>query len=73
MSLARQGNKSSKIINSPAFAYFVPEINQVIKVEKAFYKTYVAHYPNGLERINFSEMKENGWECKGRWEGENGN
>ena len=55
--------------HSPAFGYFVPEINKTIKVERVQGKTYVAHFGDrDLERVSLRDMKQGQWECKGRWE-----
>lgn len=53
---------------SPAFAYFVPGINQKIKVERVFNKTYVANFKDGPERISLKDIKDEQWQCLGKWE-----
>jgi hypothetical protein len=45
--------------------YFVPEINAEVKVERVTEKRYVAHLPDGLERVMLHDMKE--WENRGEW------
>lgn len=45
--------------------YFVPELNASIGTEWISYKTYVAYFPEGLERIVVREMKD--WKHEGAW------
>lgn len=48
--------------------YFVPELNQEIKVETvAAGSKYVAHYPTGPERVSWSEVRDSEWEHRGEW------
>lgn len=49
-------------------AYFVPELNQIIKVEIISSSIYCAHYPTGAERVTYSEVREGDWQHKGNWE-----
>jgi hypothetical protein len=51
--------------HSHPHAYFVPAINMVIKVEKVHDNHYVAHYPEGAEKVNKKTVS--GWTCQGRW------
>jgi hypothetical protein len=42
-----------------------PVRNIVIKVEKVHDNHYVAHFPDGAERVNKKTVS--GWTCQGRW------
>ncbi|MFL5785867.1 MAG: hypothetical protein ACJ76H_14715 [Bacteriovoracaceae bacterium] len=46
-------------------AYLVPSQNIVIKVEKVHDNHYVAHFPDGAEKVNKKTVS--GWTCQGRW------
>ena len=65
------GNRSPY---SPAFGYFVPEMNKTIKVERVQNKTYVAHFSDkDFERVTLRDMKQGQWKCIGKWEDINEN
>lgn len=56
-------NKSRN--NSLPHAYLVPAMNIIVKVEKVHDNHYVAHLPDGVEKINKKTLS--GWKCQGRW------
>ena len=58
----------AKQLDPVAQRYFVPELNLEIKVEKVSTKVYVAHFPDGAERVRLVDMNEAKWENRGRWE-----
>jgi hypothetical protein len=48
--------------------YYVPEINQEIKVETTGGSNkYVAHYPGGPERVTQRDILNGKWEHRGGW------
>lgn len=67
MSLIKKETKGNFNSESPAFNYFIPDTGQEIKVERVFNKTYVAHFPDGAERISLRDMNEANWKCLGKW------
>lgn len=57
-----------KLIKGPQ-RYFVPELNQDIKVESTgATNRYVAHFPTGPERVMTADIKDGKWEHKGHWD-----
>ena len=48
--------------------YFVPELKAEIKVEYLSTNRYLAHFPEGVEKVRSAKMKKEAWEYKGKWE-----
>ncbi len=67
MNPSLKGSSTGQIHDSPAQAYFVPVLNLIIKVEKVNLHRYVAHFPDGAERVRIEDMRKDKWERIGPW------
>jgi len=47
--------------------YFVPSINAEVMVEYVSSNIYVAHYPEGAERVRATQIFQEKWVNKGGW------
>lgn len=70
MSVIKKEMKMKNPGRSVPTSYFVPNINMNIKVERKHHRTYVAHFPTGLEKVELGDMISEKWQCLGEWKDE---